>query len=444
MDRFETYSQTLDFLYAQLPMFSRVGERAMKKDLDNILALSRFLDHPEHHFPSLHVAGTNGKGSVSHMMASVLRQAGYRTGLYTSPHLKDFRERMRIDGEMISEQEVLDLVNRLLPEILRIQPSFFEVTVAMAFQWFFERKVDVAVIEVGLGGRLDSTNIIVPELSIITNISYDHQHILGNTLSAIAGEKAGIIKAAIPVVIGESHPETEPVFRSTAQRLQAPMVFADRCWDIREHCETSDYQAWSLHGPMDPMLGPGSDLEISCDLKGSYQNKNILTALTALYWLRQQGWNLPEAAIKQGLRQVRALSGLAGRWDIIGHKPLTILDVAHNEAGIRQVVQQFTQTVDPPYRIVVGFVKDKDIRSMLNLFPKDARYYFCQAHIPRALPAEALQSMAAAAGLQGTAYEDVNAAVEAARKQAGPDGQVLVCGSCFVIGEVRSGADPAL
>lgn len=444
MERLDTYTQTLEFLYAQLPMFSRTGNSALKKGLDNIRALCGYLKHPEGQYPTLHVGGTNGKGSVSHMLASVLRQAGYRCGLYTSPHLRNFRERLRIDGTMISEQEVVDLVNLLLPEIRRIQPSFFEVTVAMAFQWFADRSVDAAVIEVGLGGRLDSTNIIVPELSVITNISFDHQHILGNSLEAIAAEKAGIIKAGVPVVVGETHPQTAELFRQTALSRQAPIRFADQCWQEQEHQEYTDFQEWTLQSASEADCGStsGRQYRLRSDLMGAYQSKNIKTALCALLWLEERGWRIPDAALEEGLSRVAVLSGLAGRWELIGRAPLTILDVAHNEAGICQVMEQFCGHFNPPYHMVVGFVRDKDIRRMLDLFPREARYYFCQARIPRALPSEELRQMAAAAGLSGTAFDEVNQALEAARNEAGPDGQVLVCGSCFVVGEVQL-PDPA-
>ncbi|GAA4308109.1 folylpolyglutamate synthase/dihydrofolate synthase family protein [Compostibacter hankyongensis] len=425
-----SYGEALDYLYKRLPMFSRVGSAAFRADLDNIRALCAALDHPEQHFKSIHIAGTNGKGSVSHMLAAVCQTAGYRTGLYTSPHLKDFRERIRIDGTMIPREAVVDFVNRLLPMMEALQPSFFEITVAMAFAHFARERVDVAIIETGLGGRLDSTNIILPELSVITNISLDHQDILGHTLPEIAGEKAGIIKPGIPVVIGETQPETAPVFRETARRLGSPLRFADQEWQLHRQALQQGEPRYYFRGK------DGADHILEPDLGGAYQSKNLCTLLAACTLLEERGWGLTLPVIQQGIKQVRAVTGLRGRWEIAGYRPLTVFDVAHNEGGIREIVAQLSHTSYRQLHVVMGFVKDKTVGHILTLLPRNAVYYFCRAALPRAMDEKVLQAQAAAAGLQGEAWPGVQEAFRAAQRRAGPEDMILVCGSFFVVGEV--------
>jgi dihydrofolate synthase/folylpolyglutamate synthase len=428
-----TYPATLDFLYNRLPMFSRVGAVAFKKDLTNIVALSDALGNPQQRFKSIHIAGTNGKGSVSHMIAAVLQQSGYKTGLYTSPHLKDFRERIRIDGKMISKDFVVGFVRENFALVQQISPSFFEITVAMAFAWFARNACPVAVVEVGLGGRLDSTNILQPELSVITNISYDHQQILGDTLTQIAGEKAGIIKPGIPVVIGETDPETKVVFEQVAARLESPIVFADQWWKITSRQTLADQLGVELHRQSGEESLP---VVYRTDLTGAYQVKNLMTVLTAVTLLQQRHWHIGYDATRQALSAVKRLTGLRGRWEVIGNRPLVIADVAHNEAGIREVTRQAGMLPYEKLHIVTGFVRDKSIDAILELFPAEAIYYFCQAAIPRALPSTELAAMAGGYGLKGKAYSQVKDAFAAARACAGPDDVILVCGSVFVVAEV--------
>lgn len=426
------YQQTLDYLYQRLPMFSRIGAAAYKADLGNTVELCQSLGDPQQRFKTIHVAGTNGKGSVSHMLAAILQTAGYRTGLYTSPHLYDFRERIRVNGEMIDEPFVVDFTRRIQPMIDKTEPSFFEITVAMAFDYFAQQQVDIAVIETGLGGRLDSTNIITPELSIITNIGWDHMNLLGDSLDKIAFEKAGIIKNKIPVVIGEWLPETKPVFEKTATDKQAPLHFAagkrqvmDWQWnhhhlslEIAEQHKT-DHQRYEL------------------DLPGIYQAKNILTVLEAVQVLTESGWKISHAQVHDALKQVKKLTGLHGRWEILRFSPLLVLDVAHNVDGIQQLLQQVEVTDHHQLHIVTGMVKDKEIGKVLELLPRHAQYYFTQAHIPRALPVDELQSRAASSGLHGVSYTDVNEAIKAALTKAKENDMIVVCGSVFLVGEVN-------
>lgn len=425
------YLQTVDYLYTRLPMFSRIGAAALKPDLTNTVRLCDALGNPHLRFRSIHIAGTNGKGSVSHMLAAVLQKAGYRTALYTSPHLHDFRERIRVNGEVISEEKVVAFVEKIQPLIETIEPSFFELTVAMAFEHFADEQVDIAVIETGLGGRLDSTNIIHPEVSVITQIGLDHQQLLGDTLAAIAGEKAGIIKQHTPVVIGESTPETLPVFRQYATEKQAPLLLAaDRYratewfWDNHElivnvaEAHHTDAQRYHL------------------DLSGIYQVKNLLTVLTALSALREKGWNISQADTREGLHQVRRLTGLHGRWERISEHPTVILDVGHNEDGIRQIAEQLEVTTYHQLHIILGMVQDKSIDAVLALLPENAFYYFTQASLPRALPAGELQAKAFHYNLQGKIYPNVNTALATARAGAHKDDLILICGSVFLVGEV--------
>lgn len=428
-----TYAETIDYLFTRLPMFSRIGAAAYKKDLTNTIRLCEALGNPHHQFKSIHIAGTNGKGSVSHMMAAILQTGGYKTGLYTSPHLKDFRERIKINGEMCSKEFVIRFTKKIQPLIEEIEPSFFEITVAMAFSWFAEQQVDIAVIEVGLGGRLDSTNIIQPELSVITNIGMDHMNMLGNTLTAIAGEKAGIMKAGIPCVIGEVLPETQQVFENTSGKVSSPLIYAQRersilDWNYAHH----QLQVTTLH-----QTTKESDT-FSIDLPGMYQLKNILTVLEAADQLAHSGWNTGIAIIQKALSQVKKLTGLHGRWEIIRTNPAVILDVGHNEDGIKAINQQLSHVTYKNLHIIIGMVKDKDIDAVLAILPKHAIYHFTQAQIPRALDASSLQEQAAQFGLIGDRFDDVNTALKATIKNADPEDLILVCGSVFLVGEVNT------
>ena len=432
-----TYQQTIDYLFSRLPMFSRIGIAAFKKDLTNTKKLCDFLDNPQEKFKSIHIAGTNGKGSVSHMLAAILQTAGYKTGLYTSPHLKDFRERIKIDGNMCSEEFVVDFTKRIKPIIEEIDPSFFEITVAMAFDFFATQKVDVAIIETGLGGRFDSTNIITPELSVITNIGWDHMNILGDSLEQIAYEKAGIIKQNIPVVVGDVLPETETIFQHVATENNAPLHIADRQaigwrWEKPAQCSgrhelvvevaqknKTDHQLYHL------------------DLPGIYQTKNLVTVLESCAQLQQLGWNVEESDIKTGLRFAKKLTDLHGRWEIIHQHPLVVLDVAHNQDGIKMLMEQVEVTEHEHLHIIFGIVKDKEIEKILVLFPRLADFYFTQADIPRAVPAQTLQKEAEHFGLKGKTYANVNAAIKIALSRASKEDLILICGSVFLVGEVE-------
>lgn len=426
-----SYKETLDYLYAQLPMFTRVGASAFKTDLHNTIALLDQLNQPHKHFKTIHVAGTNGKGSSSHMLAAIFQQAGYKTGLYTSPHLLDFRERIRINGQMVPEDFVVDFTERMRTHIANIEPSFFELTVAMAFSYFQQEAVDIAIVEVGLGGRLDSTNVITPELSLITNISYDHKNILGDTLPQIAAEKAGIIKAGVPVVISETQSEVQDVFINTANTTGAPIHFADQEWlEASGAIESNQFTITLLDTRQQQMH------RLQLDLNGQYQEKNVMGVLSAVKILQQNGWHITWDHVTHALSHVKKLTGLRGRWDVIQRHPLTVLDVGHNEAGIREVMQQLGHVNYQQLHIVTGFVKDKEVEKVLPLFPPTAHYYFCKAQIPRAMDEVALAEMAALSGLQGHAYPSVQAALQAARQHAQPDDMILVCGSFFIVAEV--------
>ena len=428
----QKYQETLDFLYQQLPMFSRVGASAIKKDLDNTLALLEISGHPHKKFKSVHVAGTNGKGSSSHMLAAIFQQAGYKTGLYTSPHLVDFRERIRVNGQMVSEDFVISFTERMKPHIAEIHPSFFELTVAMAFEYFAQEQVDIAIVEVGLGGRLDSTNVITPELSLITNISYDHKNLLGDTLQQIAGEKAGIIKPGVPVVISERQSETKEVFIAKAAEVGADIHFADEEWmgaANGTNITNTHLELTLLH------IRQQETRHYKLDLNGQYQEKNVMGVLSAVHQLMARGWNITEDDISNALRHVKKLTGLRGRWEVVSQHPLTVYDVGHNEAGITEIVQQLRHVTYTALHIVTGFVKDKEVEKVLPLFPKAAKYYFCKAQIPRALDEITLAEMAAANGLEGQAYPTVQHALQAAKQHAQPDDMILVCGSFFIVAE---------
>ncbi len=427
-----TYKETLDFLFQSLPMFSRVGESAFKKDLTNTLRLCEYIGNPQQQLRTIHVAGTNGKGSTSHMLASILQSAGYKTGLYTSPHLKDFRERIKVNGEMCSESFVVDFTERIQPMIHEIQPSFFEITVAMAFEYFALQKVDIAIIEVGLGGRLDSTNIITPELSIITNIGWDHMNLLGNSLESIAFEKAGIIKESIPVVIGEYTAITKPIFEKKASEMNAKIHWAsDERW-------VSDFNITAHY--IDIIVAEKRTDErtnFQLDLPGIYQTKNLLTVLSAVEILNQHKWNISVSNIHKGLVHIKKLTGLHGRWEVLQENPLLVLDVAHNEDGIKQIISQIELVGAQEVHIVIGMVKDKEIDRILDLLPKKAQYYFTKAPIPRALDEKLLQEEAKKKNLMGNCFPLINDAVQNALLHAKENDLIVVCGSVFVVGEVR-------
>src|ERR1700743_3174413 len=364
------YAETVDYLFTKLPMFSRIGAAAYRNDLDNTWRLSEFAGNPERRFKSVHIQDTSGNVSTSHMLAAIFQEAGYKKGLYTSPHLKDFRERIRINGEMISEAFVTDFVQRIQPVSEKMDPSFFEITVVMAFDYFVQEKVDIAIIEVGLGGRLDSTNVITPDLSVITNIGYDHMQFLGDTLPAIAFEKAGIIKKGIPVVVGQHDPETAPIFRQRAAEEETRLIFADQ----QRWVSDWKYQRHTL--VVETTTSPVADDKeyYTLDLTGIYQAKNLITVLESVHILRSLGWKLPPQVVEKALRHVKRLTGLNGRWEIIHEYPDIVLDVAHNEDGIRQLVRQIEVTDHEELHIVLGMVKDKDVSGVLSLLPAQAHY----------------------------------------------------------------------
>ena len=429
-----TYKQTLEFLYAQLPAFTRIGKAAYKEDLHNIIALCNFLGNPEKKIKTIHIAGTNGKGSTSHMLASILQKQSYKCGLYTSPHIKHFGERIRINGEMISKQFVISFVKKITPLFKTIQPSFFEVTVAMAYEYFAKKKVDIAVIETGLGGRLDSTNIINPVLSVITNIDFDHMDILGDTLEKIAAEKAGIIKENTPVVIGEINLKTTNIFKETAAKKNAPIYFAENYYKNVGSTFKNNAQFWTL-------INPKTKVEkiYKTDLTGNYQGKNLATVLCAIDQLKNIGFKINDKAVKAGIATVKSTTGLMGRWQILNTKPLIIADVAHNGAGIKQVMHQL-KTYYPNQKIhfIIGFVKDKSLENIVPLFPKKAIYYFTQASTFRALPKEKLQELFQEEKKMGAVYGNINMAVSAALKNAGEDDVIMICGSFYIIAELEN------
>jgi dihydrofolate synthase/folylpolyglutamate synthase len=416
------YQETIAFLYSQLPVFQRIGAAAYKANLDNTYALMDFLDRPYEKFKSVHIAGTNGKGSTAHMLASIYQEAGYKTGLYTSPHLKDFRERIRVNGEMMPKEYVVDFVASHAQDFKSIAPSFFELTMAMAFQYFVEEKVDMVVLETGLGGRLDSTNIVKPQLSIITNIGKDHMQFLGNTLKEIAGEKAGIIKKETTVVIGEKQEEIQLVFEQKARAVSAPLFYAE---DLVVLQEDKPYHYAVRYS--------GQEIFNNLDfpLRGSYQSKNLKTTIASAMLL-----GLPQKAIKSGIEKVLINTHFAGRWQVLSENPLTICDTAHNEDGLNYVVKQLEATPHKSLHFVLGVVNDKDIQEILKLFPKDAIYYFCKADIPRGLEAAILQEKARAVGLKGKRYSSVKQALKSAQADATEEDLVFVGGSTFTVAEV--------
>ncbi|MFC3414786.1 bifunctional folylpolyglutamate synthase/dihydrofolate synthase [Algoriphagus hitonicola] len=424
------YQETLDFLYQALPMFQRVGASAFKKNLSNTLLLCEYLGHPEREIKSVHIAGTNGKGSSSHAIAAVLQAAGYKTGLYTSPHLKSFTERIRINGIEIPEDEVIAFVKFHKQFLEELKPSFFEMTVGMAFWYFAKEKVDIAVVEVGMGGRLDSTNVLSPELSLITNIGWDHMQFLGDTLEKIALEKAGIIKDKTPVVISQTQAETTPVFNQVASEKNAPIFFADQFWKVNK---TGNQEQKALFR----IEKSENSRELLFGLMGDYQRHNLPGILETFDQLDKLGWAISSGAIEMGLSSISELTGLKGRWQILGESPTVIADTGHNEPGIREILSQLKTYSFQKLWMVLGMVQDKDISKILQLLPKDANYVFCEAQIPRALKAEELSIQAQKFGLSGQVVPDVNDALNFARKNAAKDDLIFIGGSTFVVAEIE-------
>ena len=425
------YQETLEWMYKQLPMYQRIGAAAYKADLNNTIALLDKLGNPHHRFKSVHVAGTNGKGSTSHMLASIFQEAGYKTGLYTSPHLRDFRERIRINGEMIPEDQVVEFIARHQSEFEQMELSFFEMTVGMAFDYFANEQVDIAIVEVGMGGRLDSTNLITPELSVITNIGLDHVQFLGDTLEKIAGEKAGIIKEGIPVVIGETQPETHQVFEEKAAECHSPIFFADQIFDCdKVHIESTIQQEYDIWKDNELYLEA-----CTIPLMGNYQKKNLTTVMCAIDQLRDR-FELSDDNIRDGIANVIRNTHLMGRWQILGQDPMTIADTGHNVDGIREVVSQLAEMSYNKLHFVIGMVNDKDIDHVLQLLPHSCEYYFCKADIPRGLDANILAEKAFELGLRGNVYSSVRDAYRSALNAARFDDVVFVGGSNFIVAEV--------
>ncbi len=402
------YNDTVNWMFNQLPMYQNKGKAAYKEDLSNTILLANHLKNPENKFKSVHIAGTNGKGSTSHMIASVLQKAGYKVGLYTSPHLKDFRERIKINGKEVSKQFVIQFVKRNKQFFEENSLSFFEMTVGLAFEYFAKKEVDIAVIEVGLGGRLDSTNIVTPLVSVITNIGLDHTQFLGNTVEAIAREKGGIIKPKIPVVIGETQEKTEVIFKEIATKNNAPIYFADQT--IKKLYE--------------------------CDLKGRYQVNNIKAATQIITILKQLGFNTSEKQISKGFKNVVNNTGLLGRWQVLGNSPKVICDTAHNKEGLTYVMKQLQEEQFEELHMVIGMVSDKNIDDVLSLFPKKATYYFCKPNIQRGLDAKILANKFIAKGFSGASFKSVHEAYNTARKNASKVDLIYVGGSTFVVAEI--------
>lgn len=426
------YQETLDFLFSQLPMYQRQGASAYKADLKTTLALDEHFHSPHRFYPTIHVAGTNGKGSVSHMLSSALQEAGYKTGLYTSPHLRDFRERIRVDGEMITEDFVIRFVSYNTQIIKELEPSFFEITAAMAFEYFAREHVDVAIIETGMGGRLDSTNIIQPIASVITNIGFDHIQFLGNTISAIAAEKAGIMKSETPVIIGEKQPDAMVVYRNRSNELAAPVFVAKDRFEVQSVQTQPPFSTQKIT-VLDRLTH--AEMEWELDLAGSYQVKNLVTVLTTLDVIRNK-FPVTDAQLKRALRNVRKNTGFAGRWHILNQKPITIADTGHNKEGLAMVLSQIAGIDYAKLHIVLGVVDDKNIDDILPMFPTDAQYYFCRASIPRALDENILRQKGLSSGLVGASYASVDQAYVTAKAQASVDDVIYIGGSTFVVAEV--------
>ncbi len=427
-----TYQETLDFLYSQLPAYHRIGKAAYKNNLDNTYALDEYFGHPHTKYRTIHIAGTNGKGSVSHMIASVLQEAGYRTGLYTSPHLKDFRERIKVNSEMIPEREVTAFIKKHHGIIKSVNPSFFEITVAMAFDYFAGINADVAVIETGLGGRLDSTNIIKPLISVITNIGHDHMDLLGNTLGKVASEKAGIIKKNVPVIIGETQHGLKDIFISQADKTESAIYFADENFTCRldKNINAEGERQFEIDDLNDNRIISGI-----IPLGGDYQVRNLQTLFQVIKILKRT-FHLSKDDLLKGIKNVVINTGLKGRWQILNQKPFTVCDTGHNKEGLEYVLKQIRKIPKTGLHIVIGFVSDKDISSILPLFPTDAKYYFTRASVPRALDEKLLKSQASVFGLAGNSYPDVNKALDAAKSRASGTDMIFIGGSTFIVAEV--------
>jgi dihydrofolate synthase / folylpolyglutamate synthase len=428
-----TYQQTLDYLFARLPMYQRIGAAAYKADLNNTISIMEALAKPHQKLKCIHVAGTNGKGSSSHMIAAILQQAGYKTGLYTSPHLVDFRERIRINGKMIPKNYIVDFVEKYKEPFEKIEPSFFEWSVGLAFDYFAKEEVDVAVIEVGLGGRLDSTNVITPVVSLITNISYDHMNLLGDTLEKIAAEKAGIIKPRLPVVVSQYQSETGPLFSQIAKEKKAQIEFSDKIYKVTG-CKLNK----GLLSVTVLNRKNNSEETYELDLTGTYQSKNLLGVLNALEHIIKAGFIIEPANIRAGLKQVCKLTGLQGRWQMIGEKPLMIVDTGHNEDGIKQVIENLKNVEYNTLHFVFGTVNDKDISKILALLPKEAIYYFVKASVPRALDEKELMEQGTKLKLSGKSFPIVKEGIAAAKKAAKKNDLILIGGSTFVVGDAIS------
>lgn len=435
-----SYQDTLDYLYSRLPLFSRIGAAAIKKDLHNTIAICDFLGNPEKKIKTIHVAGTNGKGSTSHMLAAIFQEAGYKTGLYTSPHLYDFRERIKVNGEMCAKDFVVSFTEKMKPFIEAAEPSFFEITVGMAFDYFAKEQVDIAIIETGLGGRLDSTNIITPEISIITNIGWDHMALLGDSLQQIATEKAGIIKSGVPIVISETIPETKNIFIQKAEAVDAPIYFAEAFLNLTSFQNNWQTSLFEFEQPLIHLLDAPlfqKKFTIECDLPGKYQYKNLKGVLVAVQLLADMGWKIKATKVLTALTKIKKNTGLMGRWECIQERPRIVLDVAHNEHGIHALLEQLETLHYNKLHIVTGMVKDKDIDAVLKLLPTDALYYYTQSHIPRALPANELAAKGNLLHLKGDYFENVNIALDAAKKNANQQDLILVIGSVFLVAEVE-------
>jgi len=429
-----TYEQTIEFLFSRLPMFQRVGKAAYKANLDNTIALCNILGNPQNNFRSVHIAGTNGKGSVSHFIASILQSSGLKVGLYTSPHLKDFRERIKINGEKIPQKRVIDFINNHKEEFDSIQPSFFEYTFGMAINYFSEEKVDIAIMETGMGGRLDSTNVVNSIVSVITNIGFDHTQFLGDTIQKIAKEKAGIIKSGIPVVIGQTQTETESIFRHFAKNNKSQIYFADKNYIASESriiTEDSQKLAFDVISVKD-----GGKTKIISGLAGLYQKKNIITAFQAIQTLMKSGFTISEQNIKYGFNTVVEQTGIAGRWQVLNKKPLTICDTGHNVDGIKEIISQIISTPHNKLHFVLGMVNDKEIDGILTLLPKEATYYFCKANIPRSFDQDSLKEKARQFNLPGDSYISVSEAYANAVSNANDNDLIFIGGSTFVVAEV--------
>ena len=426
------YEETLEWMFNQIPMYQRTGKAAYKVDLDKTHQIDEYFGKPHIAFKTIHIAGTNGKGSVSNILASVLQAAGYKTGLYTSPHLKDFRERIRVNGEMVEKDFVVDFIEKHKDFFLEVGPSFFEMSVAMAFQYFKEEEVDIAVVEVGMGGRLDSTNIITPEVTAITNIGMDHTQFLGDTLEEIAHEKGGTIKSDVPVVIGETHPATQPIFRKMAKDKGADIQFADHHLKLQNRKFTDDisYQ-YDVYKRNQIFLG-----NLQTDLLGSYQEKNIATALQVIEILIHKGYQISEISIRYGIQNVRKTTGFHGRWMVLERNPWIVCDTAHNREGLEYIMTQLNEMKVSQIHFVLGFVNDKNLDNVLDLFSKKANYYFTKADIPRALNEQKLAREAEKYGLRGKTWPTVAEALEAAKRNAGKDDLIYIGGSTFVVSEV--------